>query len=254
MINVFTEKPVSTHFLAAFSTQPLQSVRITPEDTLFYAVNSENAHQSNPFMTESSESVSDISAYRIDISDTVVDELKFLDSLCLVLYRPDSIAFIHPAALTVLYDVPNGLFARYTSYIQAWCIARADAFKPFRTLLLTYVLPGRYWRARSLYTEIADNTELSGRLKGEMMGAEALWRTLTDVGDKGVVHVPMPMTGGGNEAEVNTNGVNHVHELAPHSNTPNLNLNLNFNRRRTHRKIRTKYGPTTRKKGANPHT
>jgi hypothetical protein len=124
---------------------------VDAEDPVYYYLRTESdimqaglspfSYAKNPLLTDSSTAVHVSDGAILESKDLmgvgVKEELEFLQNMGLAFMKEDS-WYILPHAAQFYHSV-NGLFLRDKDGVTA------EDVKPFYTLMLHYVLPGRYW-------------------------------------------------------------------------------------------------------------
>ncbi len=112
--------------------------------------------------------------------ESPLDELRFLESLGLAMLRPGSLTstgemsyVISPLAISTLYDgsESKGVFINVNEN-------REKKSRAFIKLLLTYVLPGMFWRNYHVTNGLASDLHLTSHLGHEMLEIAELWDRL----------------------------------------------------------------------------
>jgi len=186
MRNFFTQKDVPRELQLLVYEQPLT---LTSLDVPYFAVRSFDERRSAPIMTgggftDPFKELTDISGFAVvDLSGysdkdraLVMDELHFGEALGLVTHRGDRY-YIHPFAY-LLYDQEHGLFAPGAYLQDMEPDTKKNVFGALMRLMLTYVLPGRYWRAFYARQALPATIALAALLDEEMRGIEETWQQI----------------------------------------------------------------------------
>ncbi len=190
MRNIFTQEDINDYLVDFFrGAEYSHSVKVTPEDKAYYHI-LRNAnyfgsklrdvkHDEDPFKElESADfALIDISGMQEDESDKLIQpELDFMDALGLIVKRGTQ-HFISPYAY-LFYDVNNGLFSPVTYKSDDSVDIKQTTFAPIMRFFMTYVLPGRYWRARYARMRLPDNIYESHTIDRELRELEDTWEEI----------------------------------------------------------------------------
>ena len=141
VVNLFTGRSTE-----AFSNLPYtDGISLTWNDPAYYAVRSYAEKRGpNPFsgaFEDPYKPISDEGWSKVDITDPA--EFRFLTKLGLTAEKEDG-AYVHHLAY-LLYS-PDGLFANYDGDDAP--AERKERLASFMQLLLSYTLPGQWWRLK----------------------------------------------------------------------------------------------------------
>ncbi len=176
-INLFTQQPYPDEFndLSFNQTIPLTSI-----DLPYFAVRSFYEKRTGMPIGQD---VEDFQEPFADISDggwMILDisgsksktrEYEFLENMALAV-QVDGVHYISKFAY-LLYDPTDGLFATYDSNDTAE--EKKAYLAPLMRLFLTYILPGRWWRAFYARQYLPDTIGESTDLNAEMLELEEEW-------------------------------------------------------------------------------
>lgn len=184
MRNFFTQNDVPRELQGLVYNQKLT---LTSLDVPYFAVRSFDERRAAPIMTGGGfenpfKELSDIDGFAmIDLSEhsdkdraLVMDELQFIEALGLVTHRGDKY-YIHSFAY-LFYDEDHGLFAPGAYLQDMEPNKKKEVFGALMRLMLTYVLPGRYWRAFYARQALPATIALASLLDDEMRGIEETWQ------------------------------------------------------------------------------
>ncbi len=190
MRNIFTQEDINKYLVEFFRDASYnQAVKVTPEDKAYYHI-LRNAnyfgsklrdvkHDEDPFkeLDSADFALIDISGMQEDESDKLIQpELDFMDALGLIVKRGTQ-HFISPYAY-LFYDVSNGLFSPVTYQSDDSVDIKQTTFAPIMRFFMTYVLPGRYWRARYARMRLPDNIYESHTIDRELRELEDTWEEI----------------------------------------------------------------------------
>lgn len=184
MRNFFTQKDVPSELTDLDYSETLT---LTSLDVPYFAIRSFDERRAAPIMTGGGFAdpfkeltdveglaVVDLSGYSDQDRALVMDELNFMNALGLVTSRGDKY-YIHSFA-HLFYDAEDGLFVP-GAYVQDMePRAKKDVFGTMMRLMLTYVLPGRYWRAFYARQALPGTIALANLLDDELRGIEEAWQ------------------------------------------------------------------------------
>lgn len=184
MRNFFTQQDVPSELQDLVYDKKLT---LTSIDVPYFAVRSFNERRSAPIMTgggfeDPFKELTDIEGFAmIDLSGysdkdraLVMGELQFIEALGLVTHRGDKY-YIHPFAY-LFYDSDDGLFAPGAYLQDMEPDKKKEVFGALMRLMLTYVLPGRYWRAFYARHALPGAIALASLLDDEMRSIEETWQ------------------------------------------------------------------------------
>ena len=175
-VNIFTHREFNDAFrdLSYNQTLPLTSI-----DLPYFAVRSffekrgksplEGADFKDPFKDTSDEGWAVLEG--VDDSPSKQRDFEFLEQLALG-FKKDDTYYVNKFA-DILYNQKYGLFSKYDSTrpkseIKEW-------MTPLMRLFLTYILPGRWWRAFYARQYLPDTIGLTTMLNTEMLEIEDEW-------------------------------------------------------------------------------
>jgi hypothetical protein len=196
MRNIFTQEDINDWLVDFFRDASYnQAVKVTPADKAYYHI-LRNAnyfgsklrdvkHDEDPFKElESADfALIDISGMQKNEGDKLIQpELDFMDALGLIIKRGTQ-HFISPYAY-LFYDVNNGLFSPVTYQSDDSVDLKQTTFAPIMRFFMTYVLPGRYWRARYARMRLPDNIYESHTIDRELRELEDTWGEIYAVFNK----------------------------------------------------------------------
>lgn len=199
--NLVTGKPIPADVLAALRlpvagrlpaavrvTTPLE---VTPYDALYYFLRVEptrrlrdQSFRGGPFARQTLDVW-----YRVRVNGTpgstrLREELEFLEGIGLAMPLRDTVTAagavdyaVVEAGLRELYNEDNPVWPGDGVFINV-NENRATKARKFMELLLTYVLPGMYWRNYHVTNGLAPDLELTSHLGREMLEIEELWNNL----------------------------------------------------------------------------
>lgn len=187
MRNIFTQEDINDYLVNFFrGAEYSHSVKVTPEDKAYYHIRRNDKYfgaklrdvsdAEDPFeeMETADFALIDISGMQKDESDKLIQpELDFMDALGLIVKRGTQ-HFISPYAY-LFYDVSNGLFSPVTYQSDDSVDLKQTTFAPIMRFFMTYVLPGRYWRARYARMRLPDNIYESHTMDRELRELEDTW-------------------------------------------------------------------------------
>ena len=197
MRNIFTQEDINKWLKDFFSTAKYKhSVKVTPEDKAYYHILRNDKyfgsklcdvdHDEDPFKpldTSEEFALIDISGLQKDEGDKLIQsELDFMDALGLIVKRGTQ-HFISPYAY-LFYDVSNGLFSPVTYQSDDTVDVKQTTFAPIMRFFMTYVLPGRYWRARYARMRLPDNIYESHTIDRELRELEDVWQDIYAIFNK----------------------------------------------------------------------
>jgi len=174
-INLFTQKPYPTEFadLSYNTTIPLTSVDLPYFCVLSFRGLLPSIPLADDEVTVDMETFADISdggwaVVDVSGSKSKTQEFEFLERMALGIQLEEEYYVSKFAYL--LYDVSDGLFPNFDSTDTA--IEKKAWITPLMRLFLSYILPGRWWRAFYARQYLPDIIGESTRLNAEMLEIE----------------------------------------------------------------------------------
>ena len=168
--------------------------RITVKDIPYFHVRSAREYPSAPInhppftavketvITEESFAQTEPSA----LTDADKREIAFLKSLGLAFEQEGHVYISH--RVEPLYHSTDGVFTRYNQAVTP--AEKTTALAPYTTLLLSYILPGLYWRSYYALVGLSDNIGISARLKQQMADISEEWVALKTAQNASVYSSP----------------------------------------------------------------
>lgn len=196
MRNIFTQVDINDWLVDFFREAKYdQTVTVTPEDKAYYHIRRSKEKYGKKlrdgdfedpfkeFETDAEFTLIDISGFQKSERDKLIQpELDFMDALGLVVKRGTE-HFISPYAY-LFYDVSNGLFSPVTYLSDDSVDLKKTTFAPIMRFFMTYVIPGRYWRARYARTRLPDNIYDAHTIDRELREMEDVWNEIYAVFNK----------------------------------------------------------------------
>jgi hypothetical protein len=197
MRNIFTQEDINDWMVDFFrGAEYSHSVKVTPADKAYYHILRNAKYfgsklrdvddKEDPFEeleTDAEYTLIDISGFQATERDKLIQpELDFMDALGLIVKRGTQ-HFISPYAY-LFYDVSNGLFSPVTYQSDDSVDLKQTTFAPIMRFFMTYVLPGRYWRARYARMRLPDNIYESHTMDRELRELEDVWQEIYSVFNK----------------------------------------------------------------------
>lgn len=178
--NLVTNKNLTPQVLEALRTSTVTGASsplvLTPYDPPYFFVRIDGQRRlrdqvfaSGPFAEQRVEGWRQISVESQDIRD----ELEFLRGIGLAMSIPYSSGAyaVSPVAIRQLYDETDGMFINIIEN-------REHKSRQFIKLLITYVLPGMFWRNYYVTEGLAPSLHLTTQLGEEMLEIGELWDRL----------------------------------------------------------------------------
>lgn len=167
--NLFTKKDIPPIFNNLTYDKP---ITLTSADPIYFAVRSLNDKRAipiagTPYVEPFNPLVDDeyalIPKEQYDNDTDIRDEINFLKTVSLVVEREEG-SYISPLAF-LLYDPTNGLFIKNDK----------KTYGDFIQLVLTYILPGRYWTAFQARQWLPNTIRYTHALHVQMQEIEQEW-------------------------------------------------------------------------------
>lgn len=180
-VNLFTQKPYPDLFKNEFEElKHDQTITLTSIDLPYFAVRSfrEKRTLEGDDFKDTFKDITDDGWAIIDISGSKskTAEYEFLEQIALAVQIGDThyvSKFIY-----LLYSPKDGLFANYdtTDTVEE----KKEHLAPLMRLFLTYILPGRWWRAFYARQYLPDTVGSSTMLNAEMLEIEEEWISIAE--------------------------------------------------------------------------
>ena len=175
--NLVTNTHISPAALVAMrdASATLAPLELTPYDAPYYFVRIDRTRGlrdqviTNPYATQR------VTEWRqVPVDSDTREELEFLESMGLAMPLSQSLYAVSPLAVETLYDAEEGVFVNADQN-------REQKSRRFVELLLTYVLPGMYWRNYYVTKGLARNLHLVAELQREMIEVTESWDRLAAI-------------------------------------------------------------------------